>query len=230
MSPAAGRSIRRGALAGALALLVGSIAPAQAQARPAMDSDPGLSLTTLATARAHRDDRLDISVQTALRTADGRRARLVNQATATAGCDGCRAVALAIQVAVVSGVQSPVAAVNHAHATTVRCRHCSSVALSYQFVVASRGRLVLRPAARQQIEALIRAMQRLSHVDLPDARLRARENALAGELSHVLRAGVRETTHHRRPGRGRAASSPVATLRRGHRLLEAPARVGRSSR
>ena len=95
-----------------------------------------------------------------------------------------------MQVVIVDHAEGTVNASNVAESLNIRCAHCSSVALAYQFVIADGGRLVLRESARTRIEQLGRAMRRAAVSDLSDAQLKAREDRLAVELAGVLRTGV----------------------------------------
>lgn len=112
-----------------------------------------------------------------------------NRAWARAGCRGCRAVAVSVQIVVqghvrdLASVPSPgqepsVIVSNVALAEDVPrgvrsrvsgsgrraagCSSCSGMALAYQFVVVGRHRLLLTPAARAQLDRIETRMRQLA--------------------------------------------------------------------
>lgn len=106
---------------------------------------------------------------------DADRVTARNAAVAYAACDGCRAVALSFQVVLADGRPSDIDAQNLAVALNDHCRHCETLAVAYQVVVASPGRTRLTEVGRvglQYVELRLGALAR-SGRPLPEIRREA---------------------------------------------------------
>lgn len=211
-SPTIGRAV---GVVGALVLVAGPAGPALADDPPADGSGPGEHATTFASAAPKITNDRRNAITSVLRIGEGPGADLTTRAEAITNCNGCRSVALAVQVAIVSHVHDRVQASNDARATNQRCKRCSSIALSYQFVVVSPDHVVLRKGSRARIELIIGEMRRLARLNLSNKRLRAREDQLAADLSTVLKHGVVRVPDRQPPG-GATVSPPPVTEHADH--------------
>jgi hypothetical protein len=221
---AIGRAV---AVLGALALVAGPAGPALAAGQPSDGSGPGEHATTIATAEpAATNDRKN-GISSVLRVGEGPNADLTTRAEALTNCNGCRSVALAVQVAIVGHVENQVHASNDATAINLRCMHCSSIALSYQFVVVSRDRLVLHKGSRARIELIIGEMRRIARLNYSNRRLRVQEDLLAADLARVLKRGVVRIVDHRQPS-GAAPAPPTVDEHADHDGDDGSACVGGS--
>jgi hypothetical protein len=197
----------------AAGLVFGQAGPALAQDRsgsghPGHDHRAtGVRLNTVADADADLPGERRNAVEWVTEVGSGT-VDVSNRAEAISSCDGCRSIALAVQVVIVEHAEGTVNASNVAESLTIRCSHCTAVALAYQFVIADGGRLVLRESARTRIEELGRAMRRAAVGNLPDAQLKAREDRLAIQLAGVLRTGVVRVVE-RPTSAGSGAGSPA---------------------
>jgi hypothetical protein len=157
------------------------------------DSDNGVK----AKAFQRDDPRFGFAWRLSELSGDGMRVR--NRAKATVHCDGCRAVAVAVEVVLVSHASGTIDATNLAVSRT-DCSHCASTAVAYQFVLVSPGRLVLRRGARTALDQLAAQMRRVALAGGTDAVVRQREAALAARMAAVLRSGVVRIVDHPAPG------------------------------
>jgi len=144
-----------------------------------------------------------------------------NLAWAKASCRSCRAVAVSVQIIVQGHVrdlasaptpgQEPSVLVNNVALAedvgrgvrsrvtgsgrrAAGCATCSTMALAYQFVVVSRHRLLLTPAARVQLDRIQARMRALatwgvSHGE-SNGILQGKVDAEARRIASVLRTGV----------------------------------------
>jgi hypothetical protein len=206
-----GPAVRRAGVAlGALLLVAVPVGPALADGPSGGSSGPGEHATTYAKAEPSATNDRQNGISSVLRIGEGPGADLTSRAEAITNCNGCRSVALAVQVAIVSHVADRVQAINDARATNQRCRRCSSIALSYQFVIVSPDRLALRKGSRARIELIIGEMRRIARLNYSNRRLRAQEDLLAADLGVVLKRGVVRIPERSKPGGGSAAAPPVA--------------------
>ncbi|MGW3359874.1 hypothetical protein ACWDFL_31385 [Streptomyces bungoensis] len=136
-----------------------------------------------------------------------------NQANAvSAGCsadDHCRSVALSFQIVTVAGEHTHLNAVNLSDAANKKCTGCQTLAGAYQFVVSTPTAFSLDSNTRSQLDDIHRRLDALTHSSLPAAELRTRVDALAGEVTGVLRDAVAHAP--------KGAEQPDVTL---HRQLD----------
>jgi putative peptide zinc metalloprotease protein len=110
-----------------------------------------------------------------------------NAAVAYASCDGCTAIAIAMQ-AVLVGVQADtVTPANLALAITEQCTLCTAMASAYQFVLGTDGPAHFTPDGNRAISDIRGRLGELRHAQLSPAELDARLSALYDELGTVLR-------------------------------------------
>jgi len=109
-----------------------------------------------------------------------------NAAVAYAACDGCRAVALSVQVVVADGGPSSLDLGNVAVAMTEECTGCEAVAVAYQLVVASDDRLRLSRAGHRELAGLRRDLRRLARSDLAPLDVQAQADALMAQVTATL--------------------------------------------
>ena len=128
-----------------------------------------------------------------------------NAAIAFSSCQECRAIAISIQVLLVSGSPSVVSPTNLAFAVNDRCTLCDSLALAYQFAVGGGERLRLTALGRQQVAEIRRELRELRGQEgLSDAELDARVGELMDRLAGVL------DTELAPAGQGRAPEEQAA--------------------
>jgi hypothetical protein len=103
-------------------------------------------------------------------------------------CTGCRTVAIAVQIDLVSGPVTKVNANNVSVAKNVKCLNCETVADAHQFVVAPGTEDV---GLTQQGDSQLRAIRRELIADAwsaaPGAQLQGQINALLARVESVLR-------------------------------------------
>ncbi len=109
-----------------------------------------------------------------------------NVAVAYSSCTGCRTLAIAIQIVIVTGSPSIVTPVNAAVAVNENCTLCETFASAYQFVIGGSGPLRLTGEGQSRIRAIANEVRRLGRSDLPIEEIQARLDELMAELKHVL--------------------------------------------
>ena len=109
-----------------------------------------------------------------------------NVAVAYSSCTGCRTLAIAIQIVIVTGSPSIVTPVNAAVAVNENCTLCETFASAYQFVIGGSGPLRLTGEGQSRIRAIANEVRRLGESDLPIEEIQARLDELMAELKHVL--------------------------------------------
>ncbi|MFB7779261.1 hypothetical protein [Streptomyces bauhiniae] len=136
-----------------------------------------------------------------------------NQARAVSmGCsvdDHCRSVALSFQIVTVAGDAHLLKAVNVSDAANEYCGGCQTLAGAYQFVVSTPHALTLDAGARRQLADVHRRLDALTRSTLPATELQQRVDALAAEVSGVLKEAVAKAP--------KGAEKPDVTL---HRRLD----------
>lgn len=180
-----------GSVAIALAVLWGTVAPAEA--------GHGKTITTDVTVEVHRDGQS--KARSALKLAQTSRGDVsaVNHAYAYAQCDDCRAVAAAFQIVLANRAPTNVAADNAAVAANENCERCETVAIAYQFVVVSPHRTQLTPAGHVRLAKIRFDLLLLTRSGRPAAEITAEAEGLAAEVASILTTELRTrpTIHHR---------------------------------
>ncbi len=199
-------ALRRGAL-GALLSVALAVAPETALASSSSPQAPLTRVYSTADADADRDGQHTSAMVWRLWTGTPR-VEAVNEAIASARCKRCRAVAVSVQILLVSqldltrpdqlwlsnlglALDAPKGQSESSSPTTVTsCESCSTVALAYQFVVGGDGRTVIRSGARARLAQIRRQMTLLAGSTQSNRQLEAREDALARQIADVLSTGV----------------------------------------
>ncbi|MFE9452571.1 hypothetical protein [Streptomyces sp. NPDC006739] len=142
--------------------------------------------------RAHHTQARDSFTVRQFGTVNAAAAR--NQANAvSAGCsadDHCRSVALSFQIVTVAGEHTHLDAVNLSDAANKKCTGCQTLAGAYQFVVSTRVPLRFDDATQRELADIHRRLDGLTRSSLPAAELKSQVDALAGEVTGVLRDAV----------------------------------------
>lgn len=126
-----------------------------------------------------------------------------NDATAeSAGCSAaspCRAVSLSFQIITMAGENIHLNAVNLGNATNEHCAGCQTVAGAYQFVVDTPAAFSLDASDQAKLAAIHSELNALSGSGLSAADVQAKADALAAQVSAVLKSAA-----------ANAAKSPAA--------------------
>jgi len=180
-----GRRLGRcaGPVAIALAVLWGTVAPAEA--------GHGKTVRTDVTVEVHRDGQS--KARSALKLAQTFRddVSAVNQAYAYAQCNDCRAVAAAFQVVLANRAPTNLAADNAAVASNENCQRCETVAIAYQFVVVNPHRSQLTAAGHIRLAKVRFDLLRLTRSGRPPAEITAEAEGLAAEVASILTTELR---------------------------------------
>ncbi|MFI9721108.1 hypothetical protein ACIHFE_15880 [Streptomyces sp. NPDC052396] len=125
-----------------------------------------------------------------------------NQVVATgAGCgadDACRSVALSFQIVTLAGEHVHLNAVNTGRAVNDHCTGCQTLAGAYQFIVETPRPVRLDRDTLRRLDAVHRRLDDLGRSGLPAAELKKRADALATEVTGILKnAHPAEVTVHR---------------------------------
>lgn len=112
----------------------------------------------------------------------------INLAFALGSCTGCKTIAAAFQVVLVTGNPTTVIPENYAIALNVECTDCQTLASAYQFVQSTGGPVMFTPEGRQALEEIRRSLRSLqaSAVSLTLAEIQAELDALATRLAQVI--------------------------------------------
>lgn len=125
-----------------------------------------------------------------------------NAAVAYSSCDSCQAVALAIQIVLVSSDPSVVSPENLAIAINEDCNLCETLAAAYQFVFGGGDtRLQFTPEGLRRLAELRQAFRDLGKEDLSVEEIATRLDGLVAELREVVHTELIEL-----PGGGPADS------------------------
>jgi hypothetical protein len=167
---------------------VGAALVAAFIAMPATSAEAGTRYNQ-AVAYTNGRDRVDVSVSFRIAYDHGPIVTANNFAFARGSyCTGCRTVAIALQIDLVSGPVTKVNATNVSLAKNVKCVRCDTVADAHQFVVAPGTEDV---GFTQQGSSQLRAIKRELIADAwkaqPGAQLQAEINALIARVESVLR-------------------------------------------
>ncbi len=111
----------------------------------------------------HVDGRLRIKARIELSHAPGDRVAPDNAADATGSCQDCQTFAVALQIVLRTPNAALVAPVNQAVAQNLRCHHCLTVALAYQYVVSVDDPTAVPADVRDLVDALQRELQAIAH-------------------------------------------------------------------
>ena len=155
-----------------------------------------------------------------------------NTALAYASCTDCKTVAAAIQVVLVSDVDSA-SAENVSLAINYQCTECETLAAAYQFVFADGQEIEFTKEGKQRLHDLKKRFHDLKQRDdLTLEQLAAEIAAIAGEVAEVVDTEVVLKKEKEWDGRPRRRPRPPATLRRRRprRLPPAPTRPRRRRR
>jgi putative peptide zinc metalloprotease protein len=109
-----------------------------------------------------------------------------NAAIAHASCDGCRTIAIAIQLLIATGDLEAIDPTNVAVALNEACTSCETLAYAYQLVFATPERLRLTTEGRTQLAAILAAVWLAASSDVPIQELRAQLDGLMLELREVM--------------------------------------------
>jgi hypothetical protein len=135
--------------------------------------------------------------------------RLENRAYAFAGyCNGCRSIAIAVQIDLIEGTPRQLDLVNIGQAETRRCVGCLTVTAVHQFVVVSgANRVWITDSGRQQLRAIKQQLSQLRRSKAPGDEITAKIDGLMGQIVDVLIAEVRTS------GNNTATTAPDASAR-----------------
>ncbi|MFN0090162.1 MAG: hypothetical protein ACKVWR_07840 [Acidimicrobiales bacterium] len=179
------RFFRRLAVALAAAAIAVALDPAAARAEPARTH----TNHTLALAQPGGD--LVVREAWMLRRVSGR-VDAANSAVASASCDGCRAVAAAIQIILLERPEAPLQADNLAVAATTGCERCETSAAAHQLIVIGDGvELQLSRAAQDALRRLRREFAAAARTAASPAELAPAVDAVAERVAAVLAADLR---------------------------------------
>jgi hypothetical protein len=137
---------------------------------------------------------------------------VVNLAVAVSDCDGCEAVAVSLQVVLVTARHPRVDAANRALSSTVGCHHCTSLAIATQLVVATPTLVRLAPATARRVSLARDRLRQLASGDgQPSAQVGRRVAGLSARLEATIMRDVRQRTRPDRPPGRQSAKTPRAT-------------------
>jgi hypothetical protein len=132
------------------------------------------------------------------------------------GCSAakpCRSVALSFQIVTMAGENIRLNAVNTSSADNHHCADCQTLAGAYQFVVSTPRAFTLSPTAQRQLADIHRRLDALGHSTAPIATVKAQADALAAQVTAVLKAAA--ATAPKGPGvDALAMQMPTVTMHR----------------
>jgi hypothetical protein len=142
---------------------------------------------------------------------------LENRAYAFAGyCNGCRSVAIAVQIDLIEGDLRQLDLVNIGRAETRRCVQCTTVTAVHQFVVIGNADHVwITSSGRQQLRAIKQQLAQLRRSSAPGDEITAQIDDLMGQIVNVLVAEVRTSGDHTAtatPDAGARTAAPLAPV------------------
>ncbi len=202
----------------ALPLVLSSLLAPSAAAAATTVGGPRITAVSTAARASVRTDGVRVTrFAFGVRTTDGTGLAASNLALSRAACRNCRSVAVSVQIVVAGHVpglgavpapgQPPVVRVSNvavaedtpkgirrrsagAGGQAATCSGCSTLALAYQFVVIGRHRLLITPAAQTRLNRIQAEMRRVSLGRATNASMQSQLDALAEQISEVLRTGV----------------------------------------
>jgi putative peptide zinc metalloprotease protein len=134
-----------------------------------------------------------------------------NAAVAYSSCDSCQAVALAIQIVLVSSDPSVVSPENLAIAINENCNLCETLAAAYQFVFGGGDtRLQFTPEGLRRLAELRKAFRDLGKEDLGVEEIASRLDGLVAELRDVVHTELIELPGGGPPDSGAEPSAEAA--------------------
>jgi hypothetical protein len=150
-------------------------------------SPPGPQVVNAASAINTTATHVEISFSWMVRSSNAPDVVAANSALAVSRCRDCSTGAVAFQVLLLADVRSTVTAGNQAVAVDEpTCVNCQTVAMAYQFIVASTGPLWLTRRGWLRLQLVHRELVLLLRQTLPGPVLQARTAALARRLQAVL--------------------------------------------
>lgn len=193
--PTGRRALRLGLLATASLSAIGAIAGG-AQAAGSAHSVPGVGVAhdgTFTLASPGHLSRFDDSF-TVHQFGPSFAVSVDNRATAeSAYCSAakpCRSVSISFQIDTMAGTNIHLNADNQSHADNVHCDGCQTIAGAYQFVVSTPGAFTLTAAEQGRLDAIHRQLDALSTSTAPVATIQQEADALAAQVTAVLKAAV----------------------------------------
>lgn len=114
-------------------------------------------------------------------------AHITNRARARATCDGCRSVAVSIQIVLVTTADTN--PMNDSSAINLDCVGCESLAVARQIVLVMEGTGTFKAAARDRLRGLANRLQNLDYAGLPLGDLEAEINLIADNMARTVLSG-----------------------------------------
>ncbi|MBR7834660.1 hypothetical protein KDL01_15405 [Actinospica durhamensis] len=140
-----------------------------------------------------------------------------NQAEAESiGCSDrspCRSIALSFQIVTMAGEQVHLNALNLSNAENVHCDGCQTLAGAYQFIVSTPVAFTLSPHVQVQLQHIRDELDALSSSNAPIAQIQADADALAAQVTAVLRAAAAAASTGHAPAAPRS-EDPLVTMHR----------------
>lgn len=192
-SPPRRRWLTRPAVA--IVLIVAAIGAGTAVATVANSNDGNHSVVLVNEQDARALQRAGFSLQRELGdTVDNRNAA----AAVSSGCEGCRTVAVALQVVLVESDPSTVVPENLALALNQQCTGCESMAAAYQYVLTTDGIVRFTPEGQQQMSAIEHEISDIAGSSLPFPELEAALDVQVARYwdvveSELVRVGIGHT-------------------------------------
>jgi putative peptide zinc metalloprotease protein len=140
-----------------------------------------------------------------------------NSAVAYASCDGCRTIAVAIQLLIAMGEFQTVAPTNTAVSFNDRCPACETLAFAYQLVLVLPDLRHLTQAGRDKIVTILAAVVLLGSSDTPINEVRTQLDSLMDELRDTVAKelepveGAEETPSSQQEQEQTSTSEPANT-------------------
>jgi hypothetical protein len=194
----------------AFAALVG---PAGADTAPAQGGGPN----NIVISQTTTDQAWQVRSQLEIAPAAGPTVASTNIADAeTAGCTGCRASAVAVQVVFVTGNPSVYTPGNAAVAATGGCNSCGAYAYAWQYLLQTDGPVYLSPTGQLEVQELRREIaDTAASVDptslAADQQLTSELDTLTARLKSVVDSEVQSAGVH-------ATGTPTVDVRQAEPL------------
>lgn len=109
-----------------------------------------------------------------------------NAAVAYSSCEGCKTVAIAIQIVLVMGDPEVVTPENVAIAINDMCTSCETIAAAYQFVFGTDGLVRLSKEGRKRLHDLVKSLRELKDADMTPEQLVDELNRITSEVQDVF--------------------------------------------
>jgi hypothetical protein len=155
----------------------------------------------------------DIEISFQVRQDAGPRAIALNTAFAESdGCTGCRTIALSIEVDLVSGTTSAVAASNRAISLDRGTTNSQTLADALQFVVATGGTNVsLSATGTAALNAIVQSLTNEAYSSTPVTQLNSDINAAIPSIQQILTTDVVSTYPTESPTVAEGGQSSIGT-------------------